>query len=336
MSSFLAALKNENQEATPPVWLMRQAGRYMASYRQLRKKYSFIELCKNPELIYQVTKLPIDTFDFDAAIIFSDILYITELFGQKVIFDEKLGPVITPAISTPDDVSKLFDLPLSEALDFVFSGIRLWKKEEKKPLIGFAGAPFTVACYMIEGKMGKNFLKTKQFYYTHQASFFTLLDRLTDRTIEYLNAQIDAGVDAIQLFDSWAQLLPWGHYTAYSDRWLRRLLHGLKPCPRIYFCRGASSFYEQIATLPFQAISLDWQCDPKRVRQKVSCALQGNLDPEALLGDPNCVRQEVRRIVDSMKGDPGFIFNLGHGVLKETPEKNIHVLVDAVRHVSNA
>ncbi len=336
MSLFLDALQKKNGAGHPPVWLMRQAGRYMASYRKLREKYSFEELCKQPELIYAVTKLPIDTFGFDAAIIFSDILYIAEVFGRSVHFIEGQGPTIEPAISISADIDSFKQRDVVEKMHFVASGIRLWKQNEKTPVIGFAGAPFTVACYMIEGKMGKNFLKTKKFFYQEPKSFARLLDMLTDATIAYINMQIDAGADAIQIFDSWASILPWGEYTQYAERWLRRLLNGLKPCPRIYFCRGSSSVYEVIATLPVDAISLDWQCDMPTVRKRVGCALQGNLDPELLFADKKKVMSTVRALVDSMKGDPAFICNLGHGILPETPEENVHALVEAVRHASNS
>ena len=335
MNRFILALENDNKSHIPPVWLMRQAGRYMKSYQTLRKKYSFEMLCKEPELIYQVTKQPVATFGFDAAIIFSDILFIAELFGKQVRFDEQAGPVITPAITEPNDIAQSAVKSIHDTLGFVCSGISIWKKEEKTPLIGFAGGPFTVACYMIEGKSGQNFQKTKKFYYNHQESFFHLLDLITDQTIAYLNAQIDAGIDALQLFDSWASLLPWDHYDLYAKRWLTRLFHGLKPCPRIYFSRGSSALYDLISQLPIQAISLDYQCDLKKVRRSTSCSLQGNLDPEVLLADEETVRREVQRLVAEMRGDPGYIFNLGHGVLKDTPEKNIHVLVDTVRHASD-
>jgi uroporphyrinogen decarboxylase len=188
---------------------------------------------------------------------------------------------------------------------------------------------------MIEGKMGKSFVKTKRFYYQDPKRFHKLLDLLTDRTIEYVNAQIDAGVDAIQLFDSWANILPWDHYKAYAERYLDKLFRSLKSCPRLYYSRGASSFYEIIKKLPIDAISLDWQCNVRDVRGKVTLALQGNLDPEALLADEKTVVREARKLLDSMKGDPGFIFNLGHGVLPGTPERNVSALVDEVRRASN-
>lgn len=223
---------------------------------------------------------------------------------------------------------------IRETLGFVIEGIKRWKSCESTPLIGFAGAPFTVACYIIEGKMTKNFQKTKEWFYKEPDSFAKLLDVLTDATISYLNLQIEAGVDAIQIFDSWATLLPWNQYQDYLDRYLSKIVSSLKPCPIIYFCRGASSFYQIIKKLPIQAISLDWQCSLKEVRKSVSHVLQGNLDPEILLATPTVVTNEASKILQQMYGDPGFIFNLGHGILPQTPVENVRALISLVKNGS--
>lgn len=329
---FLNALKGQNSALPPPIWLMRQAGRYMSEYRSLRSRYSFVDMCKEPDLIYKVTKLPIDAFDPDAAIIFSDILFIVESLGFKVAFEEGVGPIVTPCPTTYKDIDNLKLRDIGETLGFVFEGIKRWKASERAPLIGFAGAPFTVACYIIEGKMTKSFQKTKEWFYKEPKSFAKLLDVLTDATICYLNQQIEAGVDAIQIFDSWATLLPWNQYQDYLDRYLKKIVSNLKPCPVIYFCRGASSFYPIIKTLPIQAISLDWQCSLKEVRKTVHHTLQGNLDPEVLLATPAVVEREAAKILLQMQGDAGFIFNLGHGILPQTPVENVRALVSLVKN----
>lgn len=330
---FLEALSGKNESGRPPLWLMRQAGRYMHEYRKLREKYSFLGMCGQPELIAEVTELPIKTFGFDAAIIFSDILLIVESFGLKLRFEENEGPILEPALQTADDVKKLHCRDLSSRFSMVVEGVKLLKGRLKVPLLGFAGAPFTVASYMIEGKSSRDLKKTKAWMLKDPESFSLLLDKIADATAEYLNMLIDAGVDGIQLFDSWAHVLAWKQFEEYSLTYLKRVMSKLKPCPVILFCRGASAFYEGLATIHPQAISLDWQCDIQAVRKRVpqSIALQGNLDPDILLGDHRLVTKEAKILLEKMRGSPSFIFNLGHGILPTTPEDNVRALVECVK-----
>ncbi len=339
---FLKALSGSNQTSRPPIWLMRQAGRYMHEYQALRKKYDLMTLFHTPELIAEVTLLPITAFGFDAAIIFSDILLITQAFGVHLSFEEGRGPLLEPAM-TPVDIDALAARADRRCLEVVLEGIRLVKPRLEVPLIGFAGAPFTVASYMIEGKSSSNFQRTKKWLLEDPHSFTRLLDLLADHTTEYLNAQIEAGVEAIQLFDSWAGMLAPPHFEAFSLRMMEKIMKGLKkPCPVILFCKGSALYAERLASVQPQAISLDAQSDLQQIRRKVGnkITLQGNLDPDVLLTTPKIVTKETKRIISSMHNesglDPGFIFNLGHGILPNTPRGNVEALVQCVKDGSSS
>ena len=329
MDLFLKAMKGENKKSRPPIWLMRQAGRYMPEYRTLREKYSFMGLCKHPELIAEVTELPIKRFGFDAAIVFSDILLITETLGCELHFEEGRGPVITPI----ESVDSLVHHPVVPSMQFVMDGIRLLKERLQVPLIGFAGAPFTVASYLIEGGVSRDLKKTKRWMIENPESFHQLLQVIKRATIEYIQGQIEAGVDCIQLFDSWAHVLSWNHFEEFSFRYLQDIVSEFKKIPIIVFCRGSSFFYEKLAQLePQVAISLDWHCDMAHIRKKLpKTTLQGNLDPDILLAaSREQVVQEVDLLLEKMKDDPAFICNLGHGILPTTPEENVYALIETV------
>lgn len=330
---LLDALSGNNHSQKMPVWLMRQAGRYLVEYQDLRKRYSFMELIHSKDLIVEITKMPIDIFGFDAAIIFSDILLICEYLGQKLHFEEGSGPHLEPALSSAHDVDKLI-VQQSVQVPFLTDAIRELKKSLKVPLLGFAGAPFTVASYMIEGKSSSTLRKTKKWLLEDPVSFHKLLDLIATKTIEYLNLQIDAGVDAVQLFDTWAEKFSWNHFHEFSAVYLKKVMDGIKKCPSILFCKGSSAFASALAKLQPAAVSLDWQCDIAKMRKIVgpNVCLQGNLDPDILLTTPEIVRREVLSILDVMKQDPAFIFNLGHGILPETPRKNVEALVECLRN----
>ena len=326
---FTNALSGKNESLRPPVWLMRQAGRYMHEYQLLRKRYDFLSLCHSPELITEVTHLPIDAFGFDAAILFSDILLILEALGYDLRFYEDVGPVIHNPL---EYASVLEYREVVPKLDFVFTGIKLLKQSLKVPLIGFAGAPFTVASYLIEGKSSRDLRKTKKWLLEDPDSFDKVLDVLADCTIEYLNAQIDAGCDAIQLFDSWAMHLASDQFDRFVQKPLEKIVKGLKKCPVILFCRGTSAFTKRLASLNTAGLSFDWTCDIKDMRSSLeNICLQGNLDPDILLTNPKVVIKETKALLDKMKHDPAFIFNLGHGVNKDTPRENVQALVDCVK-----
>ena len=306
----------------------------MASYQTLRQKHGFLGICKQPELIAEVTELPIKEFGFDAAIVFSDILLICEAMGLDLHFEEGNGPILAPCLKTAECVKKLRNRDVVPKLSFVTDGIKLLKKRLDVPLLGFAGAPFTVASYMIEGKSSRDLKKTKEWMFKDPQSFHELLEIITDYTVEYLNQQIDAGVDAIQIFDSWANVLAARQFEEFSAGYLQKIISKVKKCPVLVFCRGSSIFYERLASLKPDGISLDWQSDLQEVRKRVSTkvALQGNLDPDILLTDSKTVVREAIAILEKMRSDPAFIFNLGHGILPTTSEDVVRALVSCVRN----
>ena len=334
-SLFIQALRCQNP-SRPPVWFMRQAGRYMASYRALRKKYDFLEMCHQPELIAEVTKLPVHAFGVDAAILFSDILVIPEAMGRGLHFKEGTGPIIERPILTPQDVKDLPGPEDLQTLHYVQEGIHLLKQDLSVPLIGFCGAPFTVASYMIEGGSSRDLKKTKRWMLTYPEAFWELLKKIADWSIAYLNMQIAAGVEALQIFDSWANALAHVQFCDYALASLRYILKGVKSTsiPIILFCRNSSIFAPQLVNLQPSAISLDWNCDITQMRKFIPypIAMQGNLDPDLLYAPKNQLKAEVQRILEGMRGDSGFIFNLGHGIAPDVPEEAIQTVVDCVKN----
>lgn len=331
---FLKALHCQNSQRAP-VWLMRQAGRYMPEYQALRSKYSFLEMCHHPELIAEVTQMPLKAFGVDAAILFSDILVIPEALDIGLRFEDKVGPVIERPIRSKEDIAKLPTSSLTEKLSFVAEGIQQLVPHLNVPLIGFCGGPFTVASYMIEGGSSRDLKKTKQWMIRNPESFHQLLTLIADHSIDYLNMQIAAGVDALQIFDSWAYFLDYPRFHEFSLAYLQRILKGLKEkIPVIIFCRGSSVFASDIAQINPAGISVDWQADLRKIRAEVppTIALQGNLDPDILYASPPVIQKEVKRILHNMKGDPGFIFNLGHGILPDIPYESVRCLVDTVKN----
>lgn len=333
---LLDALKCENSRGRPPVWLMRQAGRYMPEYRKIREKHSFLEMCHSPELAAKVTLLPVDRFGMDAAILFSDILVIPEALDMGLYFDEGRGPIFDRPLEKASDIERLPNIDVGDRLSFVKEAIALIKKECTVPLIGFAGAPFTVASYMIEGGSNKALKKTKKWMFDDPASFHCLLDRIAETTIDYLNMQIDAGVDALQLFESWASYLSFSHFKEFSLRYLEKISGSLKKrdLPLILFCRGSSAFAGLLASIRPCALSIDWNADLEELRKSFPppLALQGNLDPDILCAPHAVIRKEVLKLLGAMRGDPGYIFNLGHGITPDVPPDAVQLLVDTVKY----
>ena len=333
-SLFLDALNCRNR-GRPPVWMMRQAGRYMPEYRALRAKHTFLEMCHTPELAAQITLQPISYFQMDAAILFSDILVIPEAMGVGLRFDDGIGPIIEKPVRTNHDVDQLPRHNLTESLSYVSKAISLLTPELKVPLIGFSGAPFTVASYMIEGGSSKDFKKTKQWMMRDPEGFHKLLEIICDHTLAYLKLQAASGVQALQIFDSWAHVLSYPHFKEFSLTYLKRLVDGLKETniPVILFCRGSSVFAEELSQITPAGISIDWNADITQLRKTIpsSVALQGNLDPDCLYAPPAKLQKEVKRILDGMKGDPGFIFNLGHGIFPDVPVESVKLVVETVK-----
>ncbi len=329
---LLDALHCKN-EGPVPVWLMRQAGRWLPEYRALRTKYTFLEMCHQPELIAQVTQLPIHDFGMDAAILFSDILVIPEALGLGLRFEENVGPIFEHPLSTAADVDNLPKANMREKLQYVTDGIRLLKPELKVPLIGFCGAPFTMASYMIEGKSGPDLHKTKRWMLRDPSSFHRLLQRLADCAIEYLEMQIEAGVQAVQIFDTWAGRLAYEQFREFSLFYFDKILRHVKSkVPVILYSKGTAAYLPDIAKINPNALSLDWNAHLTTVRRMLppTIAIQGNLDPDILYAPLNVVRKETYRILEEMDGHPGFIFNLGHGLAPDTPIDAVRALVDCV------
>jgi uroporphyrinogen decarboxylase len=333
MSVFVEALQGRNR-GRPPIWLMRQAGRYLPKYRELRQKWSFLQLCRQPDLIAEVTMLPIRTFGMDAAIVFSDILLILEALGVGLQFQDATGPLIERPLEKAADVHALPRIQARESLSFVSEGIKLLKQTLSVPLIGFAGAPFTLASYIIEGKTSRSFEKTKRWMYADPASFHQLLDLLTDQVIGMLEMQIEAGVDALQLFDSWAGTLAYPQFCSFSLAYLQKIIQRIKGrVPLILFCKGASSLTTELTSIGPNGISFDWNVSLPALRTVIpsQIAIQGNLDPQLLHAPLNVIRAEAQRLMQGMRGDPRFIFNLGHGILPDTPVEAVRVLVETVQ-----
>lgn len=329
---LLRALKGVNT-GRPPVWIMRQAGRYLPQFRAMRERYSFLEMCHQPELAAETTLLPIQLLDFDAAILFSDILMVPQALGVGVRFENGVGPIIERPLQNVSDCEKLPYPNVEEKLGFVKRAIELLKPQLQVPLIGFCGAPFTVASYMIEGGSSKEFKKTKRWMLTEPESFHQLLQLIAQVSVDYLKMQIRAGVNAIQIFDSWAHCLADAQFREFSLSYLRMLVEAIQPCPTLLFCRGSSVFAPALAEARPAGISIDWNANLAQIRQIIpkNIALQGNLDPDVLCAPRLTVEREVKRLLDSMQGDPSYIFNLGHGITPEVPVDNVRALVETVQ-----
>ena len=333
---FLQACRREAVPHTP-VWLMRQAGRYMAEYRDVRARFGFLELCKTPDAAAQVTVDAVDKLGVDAAIIFADILLILEPFGVGLEFSPGDGPVIHRPVRSPEDVDKLPDDDASAALDYVYEAIRQAKAQLKVPLIGFAGAPFTLASYAIEGGGSRNYVHTKKLMYSSPAAWHALMDRLSTSTAAYLNRQIEAGADAVQLFDSWVGALAPLDYRRFVLPHMKQLIAAIRPgVPVIHFGTGTCGLLEAMREAGGDVIGLDWRIDLAAGWERIGhdVGVQGNFDPIVLFGTRDEIRTHASFILDQAAGRPGHIFNLGHGILPETPVDNVRMLVDFVHERS--
>jgi uroporphyrinogen decarboxylase len=333
---FLDALNCRNKGRIP-IWLMRQAGRYMPEYRALREKHLFLQMCHEPELINEVTQLPVRSFGMDAAILFSDILLIPEALGVGLHFNDSVGPVIERPLASSSDIASLPRIQAREDLSYIAKGIRLLKGCLKVPLIGFAGGPFTLASYMIEGKTDRTLRKTKQWMLRDPASFHHLLSLLCECIIGCLEMQIEAGIDAAQIFDSWAGTLAWPQFHEFSLGYLQKIVQRLKTrCPVILFCKGASAFTQELASIHPGAISFDWNANLPALRRVLpaNIAFQGNLDPDILHASKSVICGEAARLLNGLRGDPGYIFNLGHGIHPDTPVDSVRALVEYVKEFS--
>jgi len=336
-SVFMKACRLEETDYTP-IWLMRQAGRYMREYREIRSKISFLELCKTPELAAEVTLSAVDRLGVDAAIIFADILLIVEPLGVGLEFSKGEGPRIKRPVRSGKAVDRINDFD-PESLQYVYDALKIARRalDPKKALIGFAGAPFTVASYMIEGGGSRNYENTKGLMYKDPGAWHTMMEKLSTATASYLNNQIKAGADAVQLFDSWVGCLSRDDYKEFVLPHMKKIISEIhKDTPVIHFGTGTGALLDLIKESGSQVIGLDWRVDLAKAWRQIGYdrAVQGNLDPVLLFSTPSEIRRRTKKIMDKAKGRPGFIFNLGHGILPKTPVDNVLALIDFVHEYS--
>jgi len=324
------------QTERPPVWMMRQAGRFMPEYWEIKNKYSFLEMCKTPEIAADVTMLPVDLLGIDAAILFCDILVTGEAMGGDLSFTQGVGPRFANPVRTMQDVDNL-NVDCIDKLEYVADAIKVIQQRLNGsiPLIGFAGAPFTVMSYLVEGASSKDFKITKLLTNNHPEVAHKLLAKIAKVTADYLNLQIAAGVNAIQIFDSWALALSWNDYEEFSHRYIKEIIANLnrKDIPVISFCKGSSVFAPMMATAQPDVISVDWNADLLNIKQILpsGIAVQGNLDPFVLYAEKSVIRKKILELFERMRGENGFIFNLGHGIMPDIPFDNVKYAIDVVK-----
>ena len=337
---YINALLKKEVSRTP-IWVMRQAGRYLPEYRQTRKRAGdFLSLCKSSDLACEVTLQPLERFDLDAAILFSDILTIPDAMGLGLHFVENEGPKFSKPLTTLNDINRLSKPDVGIELAYVSEAVSVIKKNLKGrvPLIGFSGSPWTLATYMVEGGSSKNFSKVKGLLFENPKHLHQLLNVLADTVIDYLNAQIEAGADSVMIFDTWGGLLNKESYENFSLRYMSKIVEGIhrkydeKTIPVTLFTKGGSAWLEQIAATGCDGVGLDWTVEigeaERRIGSKV--ALQGNLDPSVLYASPEVITAEAYKVLDQFKGQTGHVFNLGHGITPDVNPESMKVLVDAV------
>lgn len=332
---FLRACRRQPVERVP-LWLMRQAGRYMPEYRALRKKHSMLELCRTPELAAEVTLQPINRYDLDAAIIFADILLPLEGLGVGFEFSPSEGPVVERPVRTPEDVAVVKPFDPAVELGYVLEAIKLVRREleGRVPLIGFAGAPFTLASYMIEGGSSRHYLHMKSFMYQHPGAWDRLMRAISEVTRDYLAAQIEAGAQAVQLFDSWVGSLSPEDYRQFVLPHSARVLEGLAEydVPRIHFGTNTATLLETMKEAGGEVIGVDWRLPIERAREIIGpdFAVQGNLDPVTLMAPRELLIERAQSILERADAKNGYIFNLGHGILPSTPMEAVDAVIETV------
>ncbi len=335
---LIRAARGQSVERTP-VWMMRQAGRYLPEYRAIRAETDFLTLCKTPDLAVEVSLQPLDILDVDAVIMFSDILIPVEAMGQEVRLTEQKGPELPDPIRTREQVDRLVVPDPVEKTGFVMEILRKLRREidGRVPLLGFAGAPWTLAAYMIEGGGSKNYAQVKRMMYAEPKTFHLLLDKIADTIILYLNAQIEAGAQAIQLFDSWAGELSPDDYAEFALPYEQKIFQSIDrdDAPAIMYINGSGTFLEQMATCGADVLSLDWRVSLQTARSRVGdkFTLQGNLDPCVLLSTPEIITAKARELIRAGGGHK-HILNLGHGILPMTPVENARAFINAAKSAS--
>jgi uroporphyrinogen decarboxylase len=331
---LLRALRKEKVER-PPVWMMRQAGRYLPDYIKLREKYDFFTRVQTPELACEITLQPVDQVGVDAAILFSDILVIPQALGVEVLMEEGRGPLLPKVIKSQRDIDALSTINIEDRLDYVMKALSLIKKElnGRVPLIGFAGAPWTILCYMVEGKGSKTWDKAKQFAYTQPELAHNLLQKITDGTISYLKAQVKAGADLLQVFDSWSGSLSPADFKTYAQPYLLQIADALKDdAPVILFPKGSWYALNDLSKSSAAGLGIDWCITPQMARELTGnrVALQGNFDPAKLLAPIPDIKKAVKEMIDGF-GMQNYIANLGHGITPNVPVDHARAFVDAVK-----
>ncbi len=342
--TFIRALFRQPTPYTP-IWLMRQAGRYLPEYNQTRAHAgNFLALCKNPDLATEVTLQPLARYALDAAIVFSDILTIPDAMGLGLYFAEGEGPRFERPLREESEIRKLAPPDPASHLRYVLDTVSQVRRalDGSVPLIGFSGSPFTLACYMIEGRGSSDFASVKKMLYQRPDLLHRILEVNAEAVTAYLNAQIEAGAQAVMIFDTWGGALTTSAYEEFSLGYMRRTISGIKRehagerVPNIVFTKGGGGWLERIAAIGCDAVGLDWSVDVASARARIGAqvALQGNLDPSILLSSPSPIEHEAAKILASFGNGSGHIFNLGHGISQYTPPENVLALVDAVRRLS--
>ncbi len=331
---FLRALKGEVVER-PPVWMMRQAGRFLPEFMEIREKYDFFTRCRTPELASEITVQPIRRFGMDVAILFSDILVIPQAMNIEVQMKPNFGPYLPNPIRDQKGVDTVIIPDVNEELDYVYQAIKATKEllNDEVPLIGFAGSPWTVFCYCVQGQGSKTFDKAKEFCFTNPVSAHSLLQKITDTTIAYLKAKVKAGVDVVQIFDSWGGMLSPVDYQEFSWKYINQIIEALKDdAPVIAFGKGCWFALEEMSKSNASALGVDWTIAPQTARKLTnnSITLQGNFDPARLLSPPKEIKKMVHKMIDDF-GKDKYIANLGHGILPNTPLDNAKAFFDAVK-----
>ncbi|MBN09421.1 MAG: uroporphyrinogen decarboxylase [Flavobacteriaceae bacterium] len=334
---LLKALRGESLDR-PPVWIMRQAGRFLPDFMKLREKYDFFTRCQTPELATEITLMPIKELSPDAAIIFSDILVVLQAMNLTVEMKDGVGPCIPNPIKNRKDLSNLIVPEINEKLGYVLNAIQMTKKElnDKIPLIGFAGAPWTLLCYAVQGQGSKNFEKAKALCFKNPEIAHELLQKITDTTIKYLEAKVNAGADVIQLFDSWGGLLSPNDYNEFSWNYLQKVITKIqKIAPVIIFGKGCWFALNKMSFSGASAIGIDWMCSAKNARYLSGgkITLQGNLDPSRLFSPIPTIKNEVNKMIDEF-GKDRYIVNLGHGILPNVPVDHARAFIDTVKEYS--
>lgn len=336
---FLRACKKQTVERTP-IWIMRQAGRYLPEYRAIRERADFITMCKTPELAAEVTIQPVDIIGVDAAIIFSDILVIPEAMGVNLEMIESKGPKLYEPIRNLDQINNLKVIDPYKDLKYVLDAVALTKKElnNRVPLIGFAGSPWTLMTYMVEGGGSKNFSEIKKFIYNQPKAAHLLLEKISDAVAEYLSAKIEVGANAIQIFDTWGGLLSQSDFKEFSLQYIEKVISKIKRKeePIIVFAKGVHHSLDDLANSGADVISLDWTINLGEVRNKIGSkvALQGNLDPTVLYANKDKIKEAAVKVLSSFGKGSGHIFNLGHGILPDVDPENAKYLVEVIKNES--